>query len=214
MLHPSERKVMTWVQYCVIEIDDLFYYLCFVCMCMCAYAPRVLRQHIVTLVVFGHQRPRWQRLKWWLRTGGLDGKMWINEAQIELIAMTSHNSGAAKWEYVVGPQESQRLFLLSRWWWEWGRQSCTSQLTYLTSPVSTTKRRKAVFLSGGGLQTPLSFPITTFYLWSVLWRLGCRMRMQHTVLNVSFIWGHNLCLIRKSVIPSSSLLPVFDVYGK
>lgn len=36
--------------------------------------------------------------------------MWINEAQIELIAMTSHNSGAAKWEYVVGPPESQRLF--------------------------------------------------------------------------------------------------------
>lgn len=38
------------------------------------------------------------------------GKMWINEAQIELIAMTSHNSAAAKWEYVVGPPESQRLF--------------------------------------------------------------------------------------------------------
>lgn len=131
---PSERKVMTWVQYCVIEIDDLFYYLCFVCMCMCAYAPRVLRQHIVTLVVFGHQRPRWQRLKWWLRTGGLDGKMWINEAQIELIAMTSHNSGAAKWEYVVGPQESQRLFLLSRWWWEWRRQSCTALTLLPLSP--------------------------------------------------------------------------------
>lgn len=109
-LHPSENGVMTWVQYCVIEIDDLFYYLCFVCMCMCAYTPRMLREHIVTLVVFGHQRPCWQRLKWWLRTGGLDGKMWINEAQIELIAMTSHNSGAAKWEYVVGPPESQRLF--------------------------------------------------------------------------------------------------------
>lgn len=30
------------------------------------------------------------------RGGGLDGKMWINEAQIELIAMTSHNSAAAK----------------------------------------------------------------------------------------------------------------------
>lgn len=27
--------------------------------------------------------------------GGLDGKMWINEAQIELIAMTSHNRAAA-----------------------------------------------------------------------------------------------------------------------
>lgn len=26
---------------------------------------------------------------------GVDGKMWINEAQIELIAMTSHNGGAA-----------------------------------------------------------------------------------------------------------------------
>lgn len=39
----------------------------------------------------------------------LDGKMWINEAQIELIAMTSHNSEAAKWEYVVGPPESQRF---------------------------------------------------------------------------------------------------------
>lgn len=83
---------------------------CFVCMCMCAYTPRVLREHIVTLVVFGHQRPSWQRLKWWLRTGGLDRKMWINEAQIELIAMTSHNSGAAKWEYVVGPPQSQCLF--------------------------------------------------------------------------------------------------------
>lgn len=76
---------------------------------VCIYS-RVLREHIVTLVVFGHQRPFWQRLKWWLRTGGLDGKMWINEAQIELIAMTSHNSGDAKWEYVVGPSESQRLF--------------------------------------------------------------------------------------------------------
>lgn len=107
---PSERSVMTWVQYCVIEIDDLFHYLCFVCMCMCAYTPWELKQHIVTLVVFGHQRPCWQRLKWWLRTGGLDGKMWINEAQIELIAMTSHGSGAAKWEYVVGPPESQCLF--------------------------------------------------------------------------------------------------------
>lgn len=45
-----------------------------------------------------------------IKDGGLDGKMWINEAQIELIAMTSHNSGAAKWEYVVGPPESQCLF--------------------------------------------------------------------------------------------------------
>lgn len=36
--------------------------------------------------------------------------MWINEAQIELIAMTSHNSTAAKWEYVEGPPESRRLF--------------------------------------------------------------------------------------------------------
>lgn len=26
---------------------------------------------------------------------GVDGKMWINGAQIELIAMTSHNGGAA-----------------------------------------------------------------------------------------------------------------------
>lgn len=110
MLHPSERNVMTWVQYCVIEMDDLFYYLCFVCMCMCAYTPRVLREHIVTLVVFGHQRPSWQRLKWWLKTGGLDRKMWINEAQIELIAMTSHNNEATKWEYVVGPPKSQCLF--------------------------------------------------------------------------------------------------------
>lgn len=34
--------------------------------------------------------------------------MWINEAQIELIAMTSYNSGAAKQEYAVGPPELSR----------------------------------------------------------------------------------------------------------
>lgn len=45
-----------------------------------------------------------------IKDRGLNGKMWINEAQIELIAMTSHNSEAAKWEYVVGPPESQSLF--------------------------------------------------------------------------------------------------------
>lgn len=109
-LNPNKRIVMTWIQHCVIEMDDLFYYLWFECMCLHEYAPRALGEHIVTLVVFGHQRPHWQRLKWWLRTGGLDGKMWINEAQIELIAMTSHNSGAAKWEYVVGAPQSLRLF--------------------------------------------------------------------------------------------------------
>lgn len=32
--------------------------------------------------------------------------MWINEAEIELIAMTSHNCGAVKWEYVVDSPES------------------------------------------------------------------------------------------------------------
>lgn len=31
-----------------------------------------------------------------IKDRGLDGKMWINEAQIELIAMTSHNRRAAK----------------------------------------------------------------------------------------------------------------------
>lgn len=36
--------------------------------------------------------------------------MWINEAQIELIAITSQHSGAAKWEYAEGPPESQHLF--------------------------------------------------------------------------------------------------------
>lgn len=33
---PSKSNTMTWVQNSVIEIDDPFYYLCFVCMCMCA----------------------------------------------------------------------------------------------------------------------------------------------------------------------------------
>lgn len=32
--------------------------------------------------------------------------MWINEAEIELIAMTSHNCRAVKWEYVVDSPES------------------------------------------------------------------------------------------------------------
>lgn len=131
---------MTWVQYCVIETDDLFYYLCFVCMCMCAYTISVLREHIVTRVVFGHQRPCWQRLKWWLRTGGLDGKMWINEAQIELIAMTSYSSGAAKWEYVVGPAESQRLYRFQgdgR-----SKEGKVASLSWLTEVVHPWKNKK------------------------------------------------------------------------
>lgn len=35
--------------------------------------------------------------------------MWINEAQIELMAMASRYSTAAKWEYVRGPPASLHL---------------------------------------------------------------------------------------------------------
>lgn len=112
--------------------------------CMCAYIPRVLREHIVTLVVFSHQRPCWQRLKWWLRTEGLDGKMWINEAQIELIAMTSLSSAAAKWEYVEGPPESQCLFPF-----QGGRvkkENLHLSADLLTCPGRTTERISVVFI--------------------------------------------------------------------
>lgn len=137
---------MTWVQYCVIEMDDLFYRLCFVRTCMRACTPREPREHIVTQVVFGHQRPGWQRLKWWLRTRGLDGEMWINEAQIELIAMTSHNNGDAKWEYVAGPLESQRLFRFQGD----GRsqEGKVASLSWLSWPALWRKQNKAAFLSG------------------------------------------------------------------
>lgn len=58
--------------------------------------------------------------------------MWINEAQIELIAMTSHNSAATKWEYVEGPPESLRLFHFQGGTSEEGKHASPSWLINLS----------------------------------------------------------------------------------
>lgn len=72
----------------MIEMDDPFY--CPV-LFACARAGRA-----VTLLVFWPPEAALASGKMMMKDlVGVDGKMWINEAQIELIAMTSHIGGAA-----------------------------------------------------------------------------------------------------------------------